>query len=89
MGIPTLCHGRFGARMEQSGSWRPGLDECGWAGITCDNNNRTIMAMDLPSAELKGTISAYIEKLTDLRTRSTCIAISCRGLFFGSRCYDI
>jgi hypothetical protein len=43
------------------------FDECGWAGITCDDN-RTIIAMDLPSAELKGTIPADIALLTDLRT---------------------
>ncbi|XP_024174020.1 probable LRR receptor-like serine/threonine-protein kinase At3g47570 isoform X2 [Rosa chinensis] len=49
-------------------SWNGSVHFCNWHGITCRRRHQRVTALNLPDADLDGTISPYIGNLSFLRT---------------------
>lgn len=45
--------------------WRPGTDPCSWSGVTCSDEG-AVVALRLPRAGLRGTLSDALAQLTSL-----------------------
>ncbi|PON33944.1 Mitogen-activated protein kinase kinase kinase [Parasponia andersonii] len=48
-------------------SWNESLHFCEWRGITCGSRHKRVTMLELPSSQLKGTISSHITNLSFLR----------------------
>ncbi|XP_040365852.1 probable LRR receptor-like serine/threonine-protein kinase At3g47570 [Rosa chinensis] len=48
-------------------SWNDSVHFCKWQGITCGRRHQRVKALNLPDADLHGTISPYIGNLSFLR----------------------
>ncbi|XP_074319990.1 uncharacterized protein LOC141656831 [Silene latifolia] len=48
-------------------SWNNSIHHCDWEGVTCGRNNNRVIALELYSRGLAGTVSPFIGNLTFLR----------------------